>query len=191
EPLRNAVTSPVLDTLPTAGSLLAQLIARPRTALPETSHIAAVSCTVPRTTTSTDSGMIATAAIVAGGAEASLHASTASAARTAGNAQMLGGLRVITASEIVPCCSPPSWFRTSRARGDAPRGTGLRGREEDLVRCVRIAAVLLRRDTESVHVAGEELDRHMCGVCGKVGRGVLVPEDTPPQYVAVFDRGVV
>src|SRR5438046_6971308 len=43
EPLRNAVTSPVLDTLPTAGSLLAQLIARPRTALPETSHIAAVS----------------------------------------------------------------------------------------------------------------------------------------------------
>src|SRR5438874_8908957 len=71
EPLRNAVTSPVVDTLPTAGSLLAQVIARPRTARPAASHMAAVSCTVPRTTTSTDSGMIATAAIVEGGAEAS------------------------------------------------------------------------------------------------------------------------
>src|SRR6184192_599667 len=76
EPLIRAVTSPVLDTLPTAGSLLAQLIARPRTALPEASHIAAVSCTVPRTTTWTDSGTIVTAAIGGGGAVASPHAAT-------------------------------------------------------------------------------------------------------------------
>src|SRR5207248_10912714 len=48
EPLIRAVTSPVLDTLPTAGSLLAHLIARPRTALPEASHIPAASRTGPR-----------------------------------------------------------------------------------------------------------------------------------------------
>src|SRR5207248_2490612 len=68
EPLISAVTSPVLDTLPTAGSLLVQLIARPRTARPEASHIAADSCTVPRTTTSTDSGTIVTAEMGGGGA---------------------------------------------------------------------------------------------------------------------------
>src|SRR5207249_7251388 len=81
EPLIRAVTSPVLDTLPTAGSLLAQLIARPRTALPEASHIAAVSCTVPRTTTWTDSGTIVTAAIGGGGTGA---APAAAADRAAG-----------------------------------------------------------------------------------------------------------
>src|SRR5947207_3320160 len=72
EPPISAVTSPVLDTLPTTGSLLAQVIARPRTARPEASQSAAVSCTVPRTTTWTDSGTIVTAAIVGGGAIASL-----------------------------------------------------------------------------------------------------------------------
>src|SRR2546429_1963427 len=67
EPLIRAVTSPVLDTLPTAGSLLAQIIAPSRTALPEASHIAALSCTVPRTTTWTGPGTIVTAAIGGGG----------------------------------------------------------------------------------------------------------------------------
>src|SRR6266480_1497982 len=62
EPLISAVTSPVLVTLPTAGLLLAQVISRSRTARPEASHIAAVSCTVPRTTTSTASGTMLTAA---------------------------------------------------------------------------------------------------------------------------------
>src|SRR6266496_1780277 len=74
EPLISAVTSPVRDTLPTAGSLLAQVIARPRTARPEASHVVAVSCTVPPTTTSTDSGTIVTAAMDGSGAIGSRQA---------------------------------------------------------------------------------------------------------------------
>src|SRR2546421_10889125 len=76
EPPRNAVTSPVLDTLPTASSLLVHVIARPGTGRPEASHIAAVSCTVPCTTTSTDSGTIVTAAMGGGGAIGSREAAT-------------------------------------------------------------------------------------------------------------------
>src|SRR6266566_10041646 len=62
EPPSSVVTSPVADTVATAGSLLAQVMARPRTPRPEASHIAAVNCTVSRTTTSTASGTMLTAA---------------------------------------------------------------------------------------------------------------------------------
>src|SRR5438128_6300928 len=76
EPRISAVTSPVVDTLTTAGLLLAHVIARPRTARPEASHMAAVSCTVPCTTTSTVSGTTVTAARGAGGAVGPRHTPT-------------------------------------------------------------------------------------------------------------------